>query len=158
MTHAVVQKCPIFASVSVMSYFQQQTLVEFKTSWVLFEQLVHAVQPLHKYWRPVLVICVSSRVSTSLWELMSELNPLFFHQHLKSPKCPVIWIKQQLNQSTDLRSPIPAITAMHQHTSTLSNWVWRIHRCLNDRAQCLKPAWVLQVTEKFMRRIIVDLM
>jgi hypothetical protein len=83
-------------------------------------KLINAIQPLYDYRTSLRVFMISIKMTQSSLELMSKCKPIFFNQHLESSNSSVIWIKHQLNQSAQLCSSIPPISAVHKYIYLLN--------------------------------------
>ena len=50
---------------------------------------------------------------------MPEVQPLFLHEDLEALQCPVVGVQQELGEGEELGSPVPAVTAVHNHWAAL---------------------------------------
>ena len=68
---------------------------------------------LVKWVLGIVVVVFVNSVTDAVGKLVSKREPLFLDQHLKAHEGPVIGIKEQHGQRAELRSPVPAVGAVH---------------------------------------------
>lgn len=69
---------------TVGGVWYQKGLVELKRAWKLPLQLMHAIQPLQEDGTALVHVLCIFPMSTAVCKLMTEIQPLSFHQNLET--------------------------------------------------------------------------
>lgn len=93
----------------------QQTGIELKLIWHLVPYLVNTVQKLYEYGATLTHVSIAVNTA-SFSEHVTECQKIFIYQHLEPLYSPVVRIYHQLSESTHLRSAVPPVRAVNDHT------------------------------------------
>lgn len=75
---------------------------------------------------------------------MAKPYPILLYQYTQPFYRPVIWIKHQRSQRTQLRSPIPTITAMNKNINPLSQISRYLQRSTQYQEDEIVPLGICQ--------------
>ena len=62
----------------------QECFIEFKSCWILLQQLVDSIQPLDKHWTSFIHVIMSWLMTATFAKLVAKVKPLPLHKDLKA--------------------------------------------------------------------------
>lgn len=108
----VAQEIPVQVRVGLLTQLLDVLVVELELGGELVHDLGHAVQELQEHLGFLLAHGVVHALAEALGELVPEVDPVLLYQDLEALDGPVEGVQNHSSQGAQLRSAVPAVTAM----------------------------------------------